>query len=310
MNESINVDDGRFISVHQMQLRRMTPSVLASGRSWSISFSGAGHLIVYHLGVAKTLLSYANNDKSRPVIRAVAGSSSGAVVAAAVACFPNEIDDYTDRFLQDRGRALANFEQMLQETKQQQQKPALLGIATTSCTDGSLKLFTFDPQKRKHKRLLRTIQASCAIPRSFHPWDIFSKQELSYPDDDGIEIDGDFYVDGGIASPCPTIQSIPEEDATRIVVSPISGSSTSHWNIRPKDSSFKVPFMCDLTARCGTFRIRPSVQNLQALVASAGAASPQVMNDWHQKGIEDAHLFLEAWKNKGGRQEEIEKSLT
>lgn len=272
----------------------MTSHLASSARPWSLSFSGAGYLIVYHLGVAKTLLSF-HDDESLPIVRAVAGSSSGAVVAAAVACFPNEIDDYADRFLQDRGRAVANFQQMLQEKKRQEERTPVLNIATTRCFDGSLKLFSFDPKKRQDERMLAAIRASCAIPRSFHPWDIFTRQSLSYPEEDGIEIDGDFYVDGGIASPCPIVA---EEATETIAVSPIAGSSTADWNIRPKDSSFKVPLMGDLSARCGTFRVRPSVQNLQAAIVSTGAASPQVLNDWHQKGIEDAHLFLEAWKEQ------------
>ena len=62
--------------------------------SWYLSFSGAGHLISYHLGVATTLLSASTTTKNsqedeiRPKIDMVAGSSSGAIVAAVLGCFP------------------------------------------------------------------------------------------------------------------------------------------------------------------------------------------------------------------------------
>eukprot|EP00980_Cylindrotheca_fusiformis_P003506 scaffold781_cov132-Cylindrotheca_fusiformis.AAC.25 len=272
-------------------------TVLPSARSWSISFSAAGHLIVYHLGVAKTLLFHAQRDLSLPAIKAVAGSSSGAVVAAAVACFPDRMEEYADRFLQDRGRGLSNFKEMLVEQNERKGGSARLGIATTRCSDGSLRLFHFDSPNGEHERLTKVLKASCTIPRHFHPWDVFTKFDLSYPNADGIEIDGEFYVDGGIASPCPLTDGIAEENATHIEVSPISGSSTTNWNIRPNDSSFKLlPLIGDLGARCGTFFVRPSIQNLRAAAVSAGVASPQVLSDWHQKGMDDANRFLETWR--------------
>ncbi|CAJ1952691.1 unnamed protein product [Cylindrotheca closterium] len=306
---------------------------------WSLCFSGAGHLIVYHLGVAKELISQINSKgeslktSTLPQIHSVAGSSSGALAAAALGYFPDRIEEYADRFLQDRGHAFRHFQQMLidQETKrnvpglskselttqQNRIQPQWLGVATTECSTGALHMFEFDTSLPFHKgtdhssyeRLLSAVQASCAIPQTFHPWDLFSKYPSTYPDDDGIEIDGSYFVDGGIAAPCPVWHKNAEQqqtDANVILISPTSGSSSSAppvlGSIRPSDSSFKFPLVGDLSPRGenGVFRIRPSVQNLRGFVASAGAVHPQILHDFYQRGIEDANAFWNNWEEGQG----------
>lgn len=282
---------------------KMIKPTVASQASWSLTFSGAGHLISYHLGVARTL----QNSSKSVSIQSVAGSSSGAIVAAALTYIPHRLDEYTDRFLQDGGRAFANFNELLSDvdapTNDQPQasnnRPTL-HIATTRCSDGSLQLFSFQRNnlQMQRGRLLLALQASCKIPVSFHPWDAFSSQTPVYPNQDGVEVDRKFYVDGGISAPCPIVST--DNQTTNIVISPISGSSSEKWNIRPHDNSWKIPLVGDITARCGTFAVRPSVDNLRALVVSAGAAPPQVLKDWRDRGIDDANLFLEKW-NKNQR---------
>lgn len=276
----------------------MTQQAVLSRASWNLAFSGAGHLISYHLGVAKTL----QNSNKTAAIKSVAGSSSGAVAAAVLACIPHQLEEYTDRFLQDGGRAFANFREMLVDTYTVDQSSIIcegrptLHIATTKCSDGSFKIFSFEPDnmQNQHRKLLVALQASCKIPLLFHPWDAFSKHAPSYPEHDGIEIDGDFYVDGGISCPCPIVPT--DDDATNISISPISGSSLTKCHaIRPNDNSWKAPLLSDVVARCGTFAVRPSVDNLRALFASAGAASPRVLKDWHDRGVDDAYLFLGQW---------------
>jgi predicted acylesterase/phospholipase RssA len=276
-------------------------ATIPSGASWNLSFSGAGHLISYHLGVAQTLR--ASNAAS---IQSVAGSSSGAIVAAVLTCMPYRLEEYSDRFMHDGGRAFANFKKMLNDPSDKVGESQIINrptlhIATTKCSDGSLKLFSFQPDNihHKHEKVLLALKASCKIPvSSFHPWDVFSKHAPSYPDYDGIEIDGDSYVDGGIAAPCPVVNDT--QQSTNIIISPISGSSSAKWNIRPLDTSWKLPLIGDLSARCGTFAVRPSVDNLRAIVISAGAAPPQVMKDWHNRGVDDANEFLKKWNECPG----------
>lgn len=263
--------------------------------SWNLSFSGAGHFISYHLGVARTLL-----QNETAAIQSVAGSSSGAIAASVVACFPHRVDEYTDRFIKDSGRAFANFSEMLAETSTNPGCTPVLHIATTRCVDGSLKVFSFQSENLQLQRdkMLLALQASCRIPLSFHPWDVFSKNAPSYPKQNSVEIDGNHYVDGGIAAPCPQIEY--NDQSTNIVISPISGSSSAKWNICPNDASWKLPVIGDIPARCRTFSVRPSVNNIRAFVVSAGAASPQVMKDWHKRGVDDAHIFLEQWGKETG----------
>ncbi|KAG7342737.1 patatin-like phospholipase [Nitzschia inconspicua] len=247
---------------------------------WTLSFSGAGHLLPYHLGVATVL----NQSKHRlPCsIEAIAGSSAGAIAATVMTLLPGRIEEYSDRFLQDRGHAFRNLQQMLledvsiqQSNSSSQSRPKLLVICTTKCSDGKMHLFSFDDattssvtstttsSDQSNNRILRAVQASCAIPKSFHPFDMFSRQELSYADEEGVEIDGTFHVDGGIAAPVPPT---------------------------PMDQH---PGCQVTTTRCQPFQIRPSVQNVRAMIVSMGLASREVLRDWYDRGMEDASEFVD-----------------
>ena len=267
---------------------------------WTLSFSAAGHLLPYHLGVAKTLLRNEDEDEDddddpqshshshlfKVPIHSVVGSSSGAIAATVTTVLSHRLEEYTDHFLQDRGYALRNLRDMLStdttimKPEQQEKKkektslqtplspPVVLSICTTRCSDGGIELFSFnttnsdninnnnnnhDPnQKHKHDRLLTAIEASCRIPRSFHPFDLFTFMgNNQYPDAEGIEIEREmemendgsnsnnnnrrtgYYVDGGIAAPFPSPPPIPLlfldsqlQHSTcmgTIVVSPIAG---------------------------------------------------------------------------------------
>ena len=313
-----------------------TKAVNSTAKSFlTISFSGAGHLLPYHLGVSAVLLEHgektlssasSRDNKFLPPIRAVAGSSSGAIAATVLALLPHRLQDYTDRFLTDRGHAFRILNAMLAEEENQLQKttsetsipqsfPEDLVVCTTKCSDASIRLFNFsthellnsqgsDGRHRTRGDLLRAIEASCRIPSSFHPFDLFSKGSLQYYD--GIEIDGELFADGGISAPAPPFATpanhiIDNTEAgkqeIRLVVSPISGTSVQQeknvlfYEIRPRDTSWAIPY--HLTCRCGSFRILMSAQNLLALVASAGAVSPQDLQSWYQRGIEDTNIFMD-----------------
>ena len=65
----------------------------------TVSFSGAGHLLPYHLGA---IASIRNDEKliSKP-ISAVSGSSSGAIAATLFVYFPtDQIKEFADRLYQ------------------------------------------------------------------------------------------------------------------------------------------------------------------------------------------------------------------
>ena len=80
----------------------------------TLSFSGAGHLLPYHLGVAVAIKS--NECSMGTPIHAVSGSSSGAIAATLFVYFPHErIKDYADRFIADGGRAMHHFKELIVE---------------------------------------------------------------------------------------------------------------------------------------------------------------------------------------------------
>ncbi|OEU10113.1 hypothetical protein FRACYDRAFT_247727 [Fragilariopsis cylindrus CCMP1102] len=385
----------------------LSSQLLQSRFYWTLSFSGAGHLLPYHLGVANTLLlsekdeDTNKNEKEkirqqqkkqqfRLPIKSIVGSSSGAIAATVSTILPHRLDDYTDRFLQDRGYAFKNLREMLleeeedpapkkEETVDEEIMP-LLSICTTRCSDGGIELFSFggdghndvcnsfkEPNQeegeepQRYARLLKAIEASCRIPRSFHPFDMFVSpnnlllQRITssiggafnnnndnnnknchqhyyyYPDEDGIEIDGQFYVDGGIAAPFPNTPYDFDDSITgRIVVSPIAGdyydrynkstdnkqssSSTSPSQLRvisPRDESWALPsLLASLTiSGCSSsssniiidsrqpnrstvaVRARPSIQNLRAMVTAIGVVPATTI-----KGNNDV---LRDWYERG-----------
>lgn len=230
-------------------------------------------------------------------IHAVSGSSSGALAASAFAYFTDEqIQDYAERFINDGGRAMFHFKQMLDQCDNIPSAQQSLHIATTRCSDGSLHLFDFpagSSSDKSRSHLLECLEASCRIPHHFHPADVLpSKWPSKYPEEDGIVINGNSFCDGGIAAPDPPTPIDNEEGVYRIVVSPISGgcNDKNATRISPKDDSWKFPM--DIKCR-GGFAVHPSLQNIQAMQVSAGVASTPILRKWYDRGIKDVERVLE-----------------
>lgn len=331
-----------------------------------ISFSGAGHLLPYHLGVCSYILDQTSTtntisspkiEKSslRNNIRIVSGSSSGAIAATLFTLLPDRIEEFTSRFIKQRGGGISLLNEMLQglpdtdigsscknNVQHHLHNHETLFIATTKCNDASLHLFPFSKEKFEKntylekidyvEKISQCIQASCTIPPTFHPMDIlhwnqipsmrsfFSssdqpKSNLSYPESEGIEIDGVYYVDGGIASPCPIIlnenittsndNNPNENDKTEIIipVSPLSYSqlppsssnneSSTVIRISPEDPTFSF-FLRDVSVGTSNkMYVRPSIQNIRAMGVSMGAnASSEELQRWWQLGKNDARRIL------------------
>mmetsp|Transcript_25907 Transcript_25907/g.40652 ORF Transcript_25907/g.40652 Transcript_25907/m.40652 type:complete len:274 (-) Transcript_25907:73-894(-) len=270
-------------------------SIIQRSRSLTLSFSGAGHLLPYHLGVAIAL-----KEKERHItqkIHAVSGSSSGALAASAFVHFTDEqIKDYAESFINDRGRAMFHFKQMFGQCNNVTPTQQNLHIATTRCSDGSLHLFDFlagSSSDQSRSRLTECLEASCKIPHHFHPADVLpSKWPSKYPEENGIIIDGNSFCDGGIAAPAPPTPIDNEEGVCRIVVSPISGGNNEKNAIRisPRDDSWKFPM--DIKCR-GGFAVHPSLQNIKAMQVSAGVASTPILRKWYERGMKDVERILE-----------------
>jgi len=225
----------------------------------TVSFSGAGHLLSYHLGVSSLLYNMSlspktNKTKSKilPQIKAIAGSSSGSIAATILSRMPHRLEEFTDEFISKRGEAISILKSILHDeekilsgisstqhsngsinisSKANQQRPNLY-IATTNCMDGSLHLKEFSNHVEfatissswDNDLLMKTILASCTIPPSFHPLDLlpYRSYDLSYPSEEGVIIDDKAYVDGGIAAPIPPTPRNMDKRAYPVIVSPIS----------------------------------------------------------------------------------------
>ena len=250
----------------------------------ALSLSGSGHLLIYQLGVCKVLI------EAKFPIAAISGSSGGAIAATVATCIPHRLDDYASTFIKNKGLGFDSLATMLGEglgNAPSSSPSIMLSICLTRCRDGAPILKSFD-SPLTDKNLLSTIMASCVIPPTFHPSDLFGKFPLSYPD--GHFIDGEAYVDGGIAAPAPPVDDIYE----KVIVSPISGGYNRASRISPRDTSFQFPFY-QLRAR-EDFRIRPSMQNLRALRASSGMTSSYELKMYYDWGMKDGKEYLDTRK--------------
>ena len=102
--------------------------------SVALSFSGAGHLLPYHLGAGSVLRKKLN-------VNAVAGSSSGAMAATAMAVLSDSrLDEYAREFIKEKGHALSLLEECIKDAFEDssQIKPSFpLYVALTRCEDAS-----------------------------------------------------------------------------------------------------------------------------------------------------------------------------
>jgi len=266
----------------------MTGAAVKAAQKVALSLSGGGHLLPYHLAVCKTLLDASNF----PRIHAISGSSSGAIAAVVATRAPDRIHDYAKQFIQEKGNGLTSLREFLStnDDNQSDEPAPKLYICATKCKDGSVHLF--DADELNKEELLECVRASCTIPRSFHPADVLeSSGSIPYSDSDGILIQGEYFVDGGIAGPAPPV---PDYVGDVIVVSPISGKARDgSYRISPRDTTFAI--WRELKCR-GDFYVRPSFQNLKALRVASGSTALNELQSWYDRGLEDANEFLKDWE--------------
>jgi predicted acylesterase/phospholipase RssA len=288
----------------------------------TLRFSGCGHLLPYHLGVASVFLeetSRSTRKRSLPPIKAVSGSSAGAIAAVMYAKLPHRIDEFVSDFIEQRGNALKILTKMMYEEENaansetggrngtivswhKKVAPPRLSIATTKCRDGSVHMFTFTGNTLYKSisstwttdKVLNVVKASCTIPNSFHPMDMLSQSR--YPIEEGIEIDGEYHVDGGIAAPVPHTSRDGEEGAHAIVVSPISKGDSFIFKdskknemsrISPIDTSWRLLPVGSVKLN-GNFDVKPSVQNLKCLRMASGLVSSSELREWYEMGMTDS----------------------
>ena len=280
-------------------------------RGWTLSLTGSGHLFVYHLGASQRLLDVPTQS-SHPTtnVHHVVGTSGGAIAAAIVASGIS-IPDYAQAFIEQRGRGLHLLEEFWknhESSSPRKRNDIGLHIATTRCEDGASKVFSYDNIHKTlnnnddKQQLLECIRASCLIPPTFHPLDILSSTK-SYPDQEGIPLEDpltglNFYVDGGIATPAPMVFPDHEEDegdgsvqhTTRVIVSPIAGTCKETARISPAMSKGWWPHI-HVPHDMG---IQLSWSNLRALSMATGNVTSTELQNWYQRGQDDAGYFVES----------------
>ena len=294
---------------------------------YHVCFSGAGHLLPYHLGVCSYLNETIHPDKRKMNIASVSGSSSGAIAATLYALLsPSSLDSFTNQFIEQGGGGISLLQTIMQKMPRST-IPKPLYIFMTPCKDSTMAcIHPFSNiQEHEMQRLFSCIQASCRIPTSFHPMDIlhfhllpsftFFSSKLSYPESDGVTLDGISYVDGGIAAPFPNpLQTsivlhdrpnvkyslnVNQKDHV-IMVSPLSYThktnifNANYTRISPNDSTFSF-LPNDVIVGSTSLphnNIRPSIQNIHALRVSMGAANKIELQQWYELGKENAKTNL------------------
>ena len=162
----------------------------------AVSFSGSGHLLIYQLGFARYLLNEPPARAWAASVCAFAGSSGGAIAATACALLgADELGDFADRSIRMGGfNALLETLRDVHSRDAPLEPPAdgTLFIGATECRSGRAALFsrfsnlppagsartTDETFRSAHHHLgnlstlTQCILASCAIPRSAHPFDL------------------------------------------------------------------------------------------------------------------------------------------
>lgn len=270
----------------------------------ALSLTGSGHLLIYQLGACKIL-----TQTSSVEIHHVVGASGGAIAAAVLTQIPNRLDDYAHEFASRRGQGLSLLKELLATRPTATTTPGdvstsneriELHIATTRCHDGKEHMTSFGTSPLPHESehlLIKAVEASCWIPSTFHPWDVFSSTPTTFAEHEGIVLANDdgggggggkAHVDGGIATPAPPTP----KDCARLIVSPICGVSHLSDRISPTCNSRGWSFG-HLQAR-EDFSVRLCWENLRALRAAAGLISTPELLSWYQRGQDDARSYVES----------------
>jgi predicted acylesterase/phospholipase RssA len=279
----------------------------------AVSLSGSGHLLVYHLGALQTLLEA---PAWAPLIQTFAGTSGGAMAAAAARLLPRErLGGFAEAAFS--GDAFGQLARELSPggaiaADAPRAASGSLLIGATECESGRASLFG---RYASAEELLTCVLASAAIPRSAHPFDL-ARARPRYPYREGVlapiacEWDGGIaaaasgapaglsgaprdewacvraYVDGGLTAALPPL---PAKLGLRtLTVSPIAGprgraQAVGAYHLCPRDSSFRLP----ITPALGGMRCFLSLHNLRAAQAAAGAPA-RVLRGWFERGRADA----------------------
>jgi predicted acylesterase/phospholipase RssA len=244
-------------------------------------------MLIYHLGVVSRLRS-AGIDAD---LRCFAGSSGGAIAAAAAACIA-DIDRFAEFAVRRQSRL--GLQEMLPSDDEINRLTAggRLAVSVTDCSSGENVLVR---QFTSKTALVQAINASCLIPRSFHPLDFFSmKRSLrqtarsTFHADEGLRLAPwhpslqSSYVDGGLSANVP---AVPDHETLRVSVLACPEERLLIANNHL--SALRLPGFVYMTG----LRILLSTSNLRAGVAAV-AGSEAELRHFYERGSIDCESYL------------------
>ncbi|XP_006890232.1 PREDICTED: patatin-like phospholipase domain-containing protein 5 [Elephantulus edwardii] len=251
-------------------------STFETDGSWSVSFTGAGFLAIYHVGVCQCLRERA--PRILQGARRLYGSSSGALSALAFTC--GKSVDFCCFHLLGMVKvihqlslgifhpAFAPIEFIAKELHATLPANAhilasgKLGISVTRWSDGQNVIFSDFATRNE---LIQALVCTTYVP--FYCGVI------------PPEFRGERYVDGGLSN------NVPFEDAkSTITVSPFCGT----YDICPQSTSASF-----LEMNLSNTSIRLSTSNFSMLMCSLFPPSPETLADLGRQGYLDAMRFLE-----------------
>ena len=142
--------------------------------------------------------------------------------------------------------------------------------------------------------LLDAVWASCHIPKTFHPFDIFSLSEqarpITFDSAEGLVLTGhpgSTYIDGGLSANCP---ELPDFETSTLRVSVLAGPAAPDL-IAQRDHERLGWVRLPGSVYMAGLRVHLGFANVRAAMAAMGAA-PQAMRRYHELGRRDCDNFF------------------
>ena len=257
-----------------------------------LSFSGSGHLLCYHLGVARVLAS------NREWVF-LSGASGGAVVACVTAALhPDDQRRFVTQYA-TRCRSLTGIRELLPDDAHMRAMSAGLHVQLTACETGQATMLSTFADRAE---LIDALFASCRIPRSFHPLDMLrGGAALKYPANEGKRVRGTPYVDGALSSLCP---SPAVAGATTLKVCPLAALPSEFLICPEKPSTVGkgIPNIGLGHRTVGGLPLHACLSNLKLLQAGAFGAAPRELERLYDDGCADAERYLLSASEHGSAQ--------
>ncbi|RVE55621.1 hypothetical protein OJAV_G00234430 [Oryzias javanicus] len=243
----------------------------------NLSFAACGFMGIYHLGVAGALLRH--GDRLLGSLRACAGASAGALVAAALVTAPDKLEvckDFTLRFADSVrrrrfGAVTPGYDFMLELREGVEE---VLPADAHRLATGRLFVSVTHAQSGRNRtvssfgsreELVKVLLASSFVP--------------VYAGLKPVEFKGQRWIDGGFTDSLP----IPPEGRT-VTVSPFAG---------PQDVCPAHRGLLDVQLRLANMNIMLSLENVRRLIRALFPPPASTMHFLWEEGFSDAFSFLQ-----------------